>query len=233
MKLKNLPVFLFSILSMSFILASCSKKDEPALPLNVVSITPANNATAVDLRPTITINFDKAVDNRTISGIQLLNPAGTPVSSDVTVSDKSVSLVPKADFDMGFKYTVKISGVKATDTGVLASEFTSVFTVKTVLLAVVSITPANGLTGVSRTNKTVVIILNKKIKNSIVNSLTIIPIPGEIWTTNYDGDKTLTLSCSTNLKANTKYELFQGAAIESLSDADKLTLPAYSFTTGN
>lgn len=114
------------LLAVSFV--SCGKDDEPALSLNVVSVTPVNNATAIDFRPTISINFDKAVDNTTISGIQLLSPAGTSVSSDVTVSAKSVSLVPKVDLDMGIKYTVKVSGVKATDLGILASEFTSVFT---------------------------------------------------------------------------------------------------------
>jgi len=219
------------LLAVSFV--SCGKKDEPVLPLNVVSVTPVNNATAIDFRPTITINFDKAVDNTTISGIQLLNPVGTPVSSDVTVSDKSVSLAPKVDLDMGFKYTVKISGVKATDTGVLASEFTSVFTVKTVPLTIVSITPADKSVNVAL-NAKIVIVFSKKLKNDVINYITLTPASGTAsWSSEYDGNVTVTITPTGGIVKNMNYYVDYFTGITALDGEALPTQLAYRITTGN
>jgi hypothetical protein len=176
----------------------------------------------------VTVIFSRAITSD-VSGVKLLAPDNSEVASDKTLAGTTVTLTPKAALDPGISYKIQINAKTADGATV---NTTSSFTTKTLPLAMVSITPANGATGVSTSAK-VVIVLSKKVKNTIASNLTIKPFPGESWTTTYDGDKTITLSCSTALKANTKYELWQLATIESLTDADKLTLPVYSFTTGN
>lgn len=220
-----LPIFVF----LFSLFVSCSKDDEPVVePLTVTSIVPANNATAVELNSTVAVTFSRAITSD-ISGIKLLAPDNSEVGCDKTLSGNIVTLKPKAELDPGIPYKIQVNA-KTTDDATVNS--TSSFTTKNVSLALVSITPTNGATAVSRSAK-VIIILNKKVKNTVVNSIAILPLPGEMWSVDYDGNKTITMSCTTALKANTKYDLRQFTPIESLTDADKLTLPTYSFTTGN
>ncbi len=224
-KLIALPIFIFII----SVFISCSKDDEPVIePLTVSTVTPANNSTAVELNSSVSVTFSRAITSD-ISGVKLLAPDNSEVASDKTLTGATVTVKPKATLDPGVVYKIQVNA-KTTDGASVNS--TSSFTTKTLPLALVSFTPSNGATGVSKTAK-VVILLNKKVKNSVVNNLTVMPYPGEAWTTVYDGDKTITLSCSVALKANSKYDLMQMAPIESLTDADKLTLPTYGFTTGN
>ena len=202
-------------------------------PLTVVSVTPTNNSTSVDYRPTIKIDFDKDVDKNSISGIQLLNPAGTSVSSDVTVSAKSVSLVPKADLDMGIKYTIKVSGVKATDLGVLASDFSSVFTVKTVPLTIVSITPADKSVNVVL-NAKIIIVFSKKLKSNVIDFITLTPASGTAtWSSVYDGNVTVTITPTGGMVKNMNYYISYFAGITALDGEVLPTQAEYRITTGN
>lgn len=233
MKLILSPVFFFLFLATLFS-TSCTKDDPELLPLTVAAVTPVNNSMGIEIPQTVTVTFSRKIGaaQSNLSGLKIIAPDGSEVQSTKTLDMDGlvVTITPKAALDAGVAYKVQAKGV-TTDDGVHVTEFNSTFTTKSVPLALVSITPANGATGVSTSAK-VVIVLSKKVKNAIVNDLTILPFPGETWTTTYDGDKTITLSCTAKLKSNSTYGLFQGAAIESLIDADKLTLPKYSFTTG-
>lgn len=226
--------FFILIFFVMVIIAACTKDEPELLPLTVTTVTPANNSTGIEIPQTVTITFSRKIKaaEANLGGIKILAPDGSEVQSTKALDASSLvaTITPKVALDAGVAYKVQAKSV-TTDDGVQVAEFNSTFTTKNVPLALVSITPANGATVVSTSAK-VVIVLNKKVKNTIVSNLTILPFPGETWTTAYDGDKTITLSCSAKLKSNSTYDLLQTAPIESLIDNDKLTLPKYSFTTG-
>lgn len=230
----------FSVLVFTFVASlffiSCDKKDEPVvvLPLNVASITPTNGTTAVEYIPTIKVEFDKDINQATISGIQLLNPANVAVDCNATVvGTKIVNLVPKAKLEMGTKYTVKVSGVKAVDTGTLLKDVTSTFTTKTVPLTIVSITPANKATEVLTTAK-IVIVFSKKLKADVINFIALTPASGTAnWSAEYDGNVTVTLTPKTAMSKNMSYFVSFFPGVTSL---DGEALPAqgtYYFNTGS
>ena len=233
--MKNTYIFFsFCLLMATLLFVSCSKDEPELLPLTVTAVSPTNNATGIEIPQAVTITFSRKIGTAqsNLSGVKIIAPDGSEVQSAKTLDAGGllVTITPKAALDAGIPYKVQVKGV-ATDDGVQVTEFNSTFTTKSIPLALVSITPANGATGVSTSAK-VVIVLSKKVKNTITNNLTILPFPGETWSIEYDGDKTITMSCSTKLKSNSTYDLKQFSAIESLTDADKLTLPQYSFTTG-
>ena len=227
-------ITLLLLLAVSFV--SCGKKDEPVvvLPLNVASITPANGATAVEYIPTIKVEFDKDINPATISGIQLLNPANVTVDCNVTVvGTKSVNIIPKANLDMGIKYTVKVSGVKAVDTGSLAKDVTSTFTTKTVPLTIVSITPANKAAEVLTTAK-IVIVFSKKMKSDVINFIALSAAAGDVaWTAEYDGNVTVTLTPKTAMSKNMSYFVGFFSGITSLDGEALPTQDTYYFNTGS
>jgi len=227
-------ITLLSLLTVSFV--SCGKKDEPVvvLPLNVASITPANGATAVEYIPTIKVEFDKDINQATISGIQLLNPANVAVDCNVTVvGPKSVNIIPKANLDMGIKYTVKVSGVKAVDTGSLAKDVTSTFTTKTVPLTIVSITPADKTTEVALNTK-IVIVFSKKLKNNVIDFIALTPASGTAtWSSVYDGNVTVTITPTGGMVKNMNYYISYFAGITALDGEALPTQAEYRITTGN
>ena len=230
----------FSVLVFTFVASlffvSCDKKDEPVvvLPLNVASITPLNGTTAVEYIPTIKVEFDKDINQATISGIQLLNPANVAVDCNVTaIGTKSVNLIPKANLEMGTKYTVKVSGVKAVDTGALLKDVTSTFTTKTVPLTIVSITPADKTTDVALNTK-IVIVFSKKLKNDVINYITLTPASGTAaWTSSYDGNVTVTITPTGGMVKNMNYYISYFSGITSLDGEALPAQPAYRITTGN
>jgi methionine-rich copper-binding protein CopC len=224
----------FYILLATLLFTSCGEDEPELLPLTVTTVTPTNNSTGIEIPQTVTVTFSRKIGTAqsNLSGVKIIAPDGSEVQSTKTVDAGGlvVTVTPKAALDAGVAYKVQAKGV-ITDDGVQVAEFNSTFTTKSIPLALVSVTPANGATGVSTSAK-VVIVLNKKVKNTIVYNLSILPFPGETWSTEYDGDKTITMSCLTKLKSNSTYDLLQTAPIESLIDNDKLTLPKYSFKTG-
>jgi len=241
LKIKKIKLFYMKLFSnilcallLLFLVISCAKDEPTLLPLTVTTVTPVNNSTGIEIPQTVTITFSRKIGviQSNLSGVKLVAPDGTEVASAKTLDSGGlvVTITPNVTLNAGVTYKIQAKGV-TTEDGVTVTEFTSMFTTKSIPLSLVSITPVNGASEVSTSAK-VVIVLSKKVKNAIVNNLTILPFPGETWSTTYDGDKTITMSCSAKLKSNSTYELFQSEPIESLMDADKLTLPKYSFTTG-
>ncbi len=140
--------FLFYLFAISsFGIMSCNNDDEPmtgdALSVNSVEakgtsfqdgsdvtsdLNGASSAIDVALNASITIDFNKAVDASTVSTSTVKLSDGTnDVGIAVNASGSSITIDPNSDLVRGTLHSITLSGVKATDGGVLA-ETTRSFT---------------------------------------------------------------------------------------------------------
>ena len=102
-------------------------------PPTVVSVAPANNATAIALSTTISASFSDALDCVSVSGASVTltsaAPAATPVAGSVACSGSSVTFTPAASLPANSTFTLGIStAVRSFAGAALANAFSSTFT---------------------------------------------------------------------------------------------------------
>lgn len=139
-------------------------------PFSVVSTTPTDGSINIELNTEVKILFNKDIDKNTVnsSNVKVVDQNNNTASMALTCDGKSVSIRPTSAYAEGMKYTVSISGLKATD-GVSMDSFTSSFTTKRTPFTVVSITPASGSVDVAL-NTEIKILFNKDVDKSTVTS---------------------------------------------------------------
>jgi hypothetical protein len=141
-----------SVLTFLLILVSagCGREQAPAtLPL-VVSVTPANGASAVPVASLITATFNKAMNPTTLntSSFTVTGPAGATVTGAVTYSGTTATFTPATLLAPNSMYTAMIT-TGATDAmgTALASNFVWSFTTGTIP-TVISTNPVNGASNI-------------------------------------------------------------------------------------
>jgi RHS repeat-associated protein len=151
-----------------------------ATTLTVLGISPLNGATGVPVNPQVVVQVSAPVDVVSVSNSAItVTAAGTPVAGAITLSGDQTMLVftPSAPLAAGTAYTVTAGGF--TDlAGNQVVPFTSTFTTdssgvqNTTTPAVVSISPANGATGVD-VSSPIVLTFNEVLDPLSVKSNTI------------------------------------------------------------
>lgn len=207
----------------------------------IVSSLPANNAVDVENLTKVVVTFNKKIAKTALNIIgmdlgEYVNGtvygfSQTQVTPTISEDGLSVTFTLAANLaSPGSIYYATFRDLAAEDGGVLKAGSIK-FTTKNAPLGFASITPANGATDIALNSK-VVIVFNKPMKSATLPGVMIMGFPGESWMASFDGYKTLTLSCGTPLKADSKYELWKIGDIVSFSGEKMEKLPDYSFTTG-
>ena len=134
--------YLLATVALAALLTLAGCFSQTGLPLEIVTITPALNASDVLINSTITIAASAEIDaaTATADSIRLLKgspTAGTEVATGVTVSAESITITPTAALDFGTQYTVVIAGTVAdTDGNLLSGEVSWGFTTRPLLVSV-------------------------------------------------------------------------------------------------
>lgn len=200
-------------------------------PLEIVEITPENNATNVHIDEAITIKFNKDLNPETIS--QSLKPVSENIS-DFKFSqpdNSSIKLEPPTgktwEYAKQYKF-ILTKELKAFDGSCLMNEyninFTTIGPVK-----ILSTSPPNGARGVSLSSS-ISITFDQEVDHSSAQSVfTISPNPGGsfIWTGNTLNYKPRGLSIGT------KYTVNLSSGIKSIHGLPSDTNYSFSFTTTN
>jgi hypothetical protein len=98
-------------------------------PPTVVSVVPAENATAIPVNTSITVNFSEAMDASTISASTIsLKQGSTSISGTVTYSGTAAKFTPSTSLTAGLVYTATVSGVKDVAGNVIAASKSWTFT---------------------------------------------------------------------------------------------------------
>lgn len=210
-------------------------------PLKVLNIIPAEGSKDLQNLKQVVFNLDKKVANTKSNidcirfgefgsdGVLVVRPYPLLVKS---ISDDGLSVIisfPEYMLSVGVKYAAALDKLVAED-GSMLSYAATTFTMKDAPLAIANITPANGSINVALDSK-VIVIFNKQLKASMVPGFTVAPKNGESWTMDFDGMKTVTFTCKTALKSETKYDFIKFGDIISYSGEKMEKLPDYSFTT--
>jgi hypothetical protein len=117
----------------------------------VITIVPANNATAVAINSTIAATFNTPMNPATINALTFLvsGPGATPVTGAISYAGTTATFTPTVLLASNTLYTVTITtGAMDTMGNPLTANFTSVFTTD-VAPTVVSTVPANGGTAIA------------------------------------------------------------------------------------
>jgi methionine-rich copper-binding protein CopC len=119
------------------------------VPPNVVSATPANNATDVSVSAPITVAFDKDMDPSTFTAANFkLNDGANDLAGTVSAVDaRTLQFAPASPLHEQRQYTATVSGVTDVATAPLASPYVFRFTTET-LPRLTGIVPPNGSSSV-------------------------------------------------------------------------------------
>ncbi len=120
----------------------------------VVSESPGQNASNVNVSTTATATFNEAVQPSTIT-FTLTPKGGSPVaaSDSYNTSTDTVTLTPKSALAYNTSYTVTVSGAKSTTGVIMSSPFSWSFTTEVKPPSITSESPANKAPNVSVTTK--------------------------------------------------------------------------------
>jgi hypothetical protein len=155
----------------------------PSQPPTVSSFSPGNGASGIGTATAVTVTFSKAVDLTTLnaSTFQLLDPAGNAVSASVSYNSSTFTAIlqPGVALAASTTYTAVVRGgpsdprVKDTSGTALAANTIWSFATGTSSQppVVLSVTPANGATGVSFTTP-VTATFSKAMDPATINSST-------------------------------------------------------------
>jgi hypothetical protein len=155
----------------------------PGQPPTVTSFTPSNGAGGVGTATAVTVTFNKAIDPTTItpSTFQLLDSSGTPVNSTLGYNSSTftATLQPTAALSTSTTYTAVVRGgstdprIKDTTGTALAANTAWSFATITSTQApiVLSVSPANGESGVSSTT-VVAAVFSKAIDPTTITATT-------------------------------------------------------------
>jgi hypothetical protein len=207
-------------------------------PASVVTFSPASGETGVPLNTNVVAVMSAQIDPTTVTNSAItLTP---PVAGAVTLASDGVTLtfVPSGSFNPSTDYTATVSGFKdaegnqvtpSTDgfeTGSLSS---------TSYLAVNSVTPSNGVTGVP-VNSSVVLNFSAAVDPATVSAGT---LGVEIYNTGADlagtysiNGATVTFSSQTPLPGNTQLTAWVGGSVRDLA-GNECSGWSSSFTTAN
>lgn len=210
-------------------------------PLKVLSVVPSEGSKDLQNLKQVVFTLSKKVanTNANLNGIRFgeYGSDGVLVVRSYpllvkSISEDGLSVVisfPEYMLSVGVKYAAALDKLVAEDGSVLSYAATT-FTMKDAPLAVAYISPANGATGVALDSK-IVVVFNKQLKPSTVPGFTVYGYSGESWTMEFDGTKTVTFTCKTALKGESKYGLMKFGDIISATGEKLDKLPDYSFTT--
>ena len=231
-----------SVLTFLLILvfAGCGREQAPATLPVVVSVTPANGATAVPVASLITARFNKAMNPTTLntSSFTVTGPAGATVTGTVTYSGTTATFTPATLLAPNSMYTATIS-TGATDAmgTALASNFVWSFTTGTIP-TVISTNPVNGAINIP-INRKITATFSEAMNPTTVTaagvfSLTVTSggavVPGTM--TYVTGANTVIFSPTVNLLPNTQFTATISTAAKSAAGNGLAANYVFSFTTG-
>jgi hypothetical protein len=184
----------------------------PLSPPTVLSVTPGNGATGVCDNGTVTATFSKQMDPATITTSTFTLVGSSAVAGTVTLDSTGTiaTFKPASSLLLNTKYTATITtGAKDLFGNTLASNFVWTFTTVAVscVPTVVSVTPANGATGVCD-NGTVTATFNIPMDPTTINTSTFtLTGPSAVaGTVTLDSTgKIATFTPTSSLLLNTKY----------------------------
>jgi Ice-binding-like/Bacterial Ig-like domain len=231
-----------SILAFLLILvvAGCGQVQAPASLPVVVTVTPANGATAVPVASLLTATFNKAMNPTSIntSTFTVVGPAGVPVSGTVTYSGTTATFTPATLLAASSMYTATIS-TGATDAigTALAGKFAWSFTTGTVP-TVISTNPVNAAVTIP-INRKITATFSQAMNPATVTatgvfSLTVTTggalVPGTA--TFVAANNTVVFSPTANLLPNTHYTATISTAAQSAAGNGLAANYVFGFTTG-
>jgi hypothetical protein len=157
------------------------------IPLAVITTDPANYMVNVPNNKVIKITFNEPVTAGSVyNSITVKNSAGALKQMIASISGSVLTLTPVYNYLTGYKYTIYIpaNAIKDTTGNGLAADFTSNFTIATIIPSVNSTDPANGVTNISNT-KVITITFSEPITpGSAYNSITVKNSGGAVKTMN-------------------------------------------------
>ena len=179
-------------------------------PPTVVSVTPVNGATGVCSLAVITATFSEAMNVSTINTTTFTVSPGVTGTITHDVSDTTFTFTPSSPLAMNTVYTATLTtGVRDTFGNALASDsvwsFTTAANGCNPPPTVVSVTPANGATGVCSL-AVITATFSEAMNVSSINSTTFTLSPGVTGTITHDVSNTIfTFTPSSALAINTVF----------------------------
>jgi hypothetical protein len=222
------------------VIAGCGREQAPASLPVVVTVAPANGATAVPVSSLITATFNKAMNPTSIntSTFTVIGPAGVTVTGTVTYSGTTATFTPTTFLAASSMYTATIT-TGATDAigTTLASNFVWSFTTGTIP-TVISTNPVNGAINIP-INRKITAIFSEAMNPATVTaagvfSLTVTTggavVPGSA--TFVTANNTVIFSPTANLLPNTQYTATISTAAKSAAGNALAANYIFGFTTG-
>ncbi|MGB6803713.1 MAG: Ig-like domain-containing protein, partial [Candidatus Sulfotelmatobacter sp.] len=147
----------------------------------VVSVSPANAATAVPINAQVVVQFNEPIAAANLSGVTLSAGSGAVnVSQSLTGGNQRLTLLPAVPLSPSTAYTLTIAGVQDFSGNVLASPVTDSFTTGTgpdlTQATIAAVSPTSNAIGVSA-NSTVTVTFSKSIDPLTVTTGTMQLIP--------------------------------------------------------
>jgi len=231
-------VSLLGILLVTFI-SGCGREQVPVVGPAVLTVTPANGATAVPVATSITATFNKAMNPTTIttSTFVVTGPAGAPVTGTVSYSGTTATFTPTVLLTPSSLYAATIT-TGATDAlgTALASNFIWSFNTGT-LPTVISTNPLNGAVGIAINRKIVATFSETMNATSVmaVGTFTVagpggVTVPGAVMYV--AATNTATFAPTTNLLPNTHYSGTISTSAQSAAGNGLAANYVFGFTTG-
>jgi Ice-binding-like/Bacterial Ig-like domain len=234
---RTAPIFAFLLI---LVISGCGREQAPASLPAVVSVTPANGATAVPVASLITATFNKAMNPTSIntSSFAVIGPAGASVTGTVTYSGTTATFTPATPLAPSSMYTATIS-TGATDAigTALANNFVWSFTTGTIP-TVISTNPVNGAIGVP-INRKITATFSEAMNPATVTAAGVFSlmvttggalVPGTA--TFVAANNTVIFSPTANLLPNTQYTATISTAAKSAAGNGLAANYIFSFTTG-
>jgi len=231
------PIFAFLLI---LVISGCGREQAPASLPAVVSVTPANGATAVPVASLITATFNKAMNPTSIntSSFTVIGPAGASVTGTVTYSGTTATFTPATPLAPSSMYTATIS-TGATDAigTALANNFVWSFTTGTIP-TVISTNPVNGAISVP-INRKITATFSEAMNPATVTAAGVFSlmvttggalVPGTA--TFVAANNTVIFSPTANLLPNTQYTATISTAAKSAAGNGLAANYIFSFTTG-
>ena len=235
--LRNTSILAFLLILLT---AGCGREQAPvSLPL-VVTVTPANAATAVPVASVLTATFNKAMNPTSIntSTFTVTGPAGITVTGTVTYSGTTATFTPTTLLAPSSMYTATITtGAKDALGAALASNFVWSFTTGTIP-TVISTNPVNATINVP-INRKITATFSEAMNPATVTAagvfaLTVTTggavVPGTA--TFVAASNTVIFSPTANLPPNTHFTATISTAAQSAAGNGLAANYVFGFTTG-
>ncbi len=223
------------------LLSGCGREQAPVAVPVIVSVTPANGATAVPVASLVTVTFNKAMNSTTIntSTFTLADPTGAAVGGTVTYSGSTATFTSTFLLAPSSLYTATITTGAADPIGAhLASNFIWSFTTGTIP-RVISTNPLNGAANIHINRKITATFSEAMNSGSVTAAGTFslalagvggAAVPGTV--TYVAGANAAIFTPTLNLLPNTQYTATITTAAQSAAGNNLATNYVFSFTTG-